>query len=278
MLMIQSKYMSSRHDAISTFFISLLAFLSVVWFLSQLSFDIGKIFELIFPHIYASMAFFGAISGIYVSSKWGGFKSLVGRALLFYSFGLLFQFFGQIVYSYYSLVSGIEIPYPSIGDIGFFGSIPPYIIATYFLSKACGSFFMLKQHRYWMIIILVPISLLALSYFIFLSDYKIGEIDYITIFLDFGYPLGQSIYIALALSAYLLSIPVLGGVMKSRVWMVFFALLLQYIADFVFLYKVNRGIWVPGGLNDYMYLLAYFQMAITLLGFNNIVNKNLKKS
>src|SRR3989344_2953142 len=87
---------------------------------------------------YQLIAWFGAICGFYFSGLWGGWKSLVGRANLAFAIGLLAQSFGQSVFSYFFYM-GIDTPYPSIADIGFFGSIPFYIYGALLLIKFYNS-------------------------------------------------------------------------------------------------------------------------------------------
>src|SRR5579885_2311375 len=55
----------------------------------------------IFSAVYGILALYGAVWGFYTATKWGGFKSFMGKSLLFFSFGLFAQEFGQLAYSYY---------------------------------------------------------------------------------------------------------------------------------------------------------------------------------
>jgi hypothetical protein len=85
------------------------------------------------------------------------------------------------------------------------------------------------------------------------------------VFLDFGYPLGQAIYVSLALLTYLLSTKTLGGIMKNKVLLILFALAVQYAADYNFLYQAYAETWSVSGYGDVIYLFAYFLMAVGLL-------------
>ena len=84
-------------------------------------------------------------------------------------------------------------------------------------------------------------------------------------FLDFGYPLGQALYVSLALLTYLLSTKTLGGIMKNKVLLILFALAVQYAADYNFLSQAYAETWRNGGYGDAIYLLAYFLMALGLI-------------
>ena len=221
-----------------------------------------------FPSIYAVMALLGAIFGIKISKNWGGTQSLIGKALIMFSLGLLAQVFGQLAYAYYSFFMKIEVPYPSLGDAGYFGSIPLYIVGTWYLAKASGVSVSLKSFRNKIQALLFPLLMLGLSYYFFLKQYEFDWSKSITILFDFGYPFGQAIYISIALLIVYLTRSILGGVMRNRVLFILFALVVQYSADFTFLYQVSRGIWKVGEINDYMYLVAYVLMTLALIEFN----------
>jgi hypothetical protein len=227
----------------------------------------------LFSAIYGSLALFGGVSGLFISKKWGGRKSLIGKSVLFASLGLLAQELGQVTYSMYTYLWHQEIPYPSLGDIGYFGSVLFYILAAYFLIRATS----VKTDRSgWQSKILVtvlPLAILAGSYIMFLKQYEFDFSQPLAVFLDFGYPLGQALYIALALLAFLLSRKYLGGVMRPVILAVLFSLILQYAADFVFLYQVSRDTWVTGGANELMYLVSYFAMTLSLIGFGIVASR-----
>ena len=61
----------------------------------------------------------GGLQGLYLAKQWGGFGSAVGKALWLLSLGLVFWGLGTWIFSgYYNLYSDVEVPYPSIADVG----------------------------------------------------------------------------------------------------------------------------------------------------------------
>jgi hypothetical protein len=214
---------------------------------------------------YGVIALYGGIIGLLASKKWGGVKSLLGRTILLFAIGLLLQEVGQLFYTYYIYFKHTEVPYPSLGDIGYFGSVLCYIGGTFLLTKTSGAKFSMHNYRNRLIILVLPLALLFLSYWTFLKDYQ--YVNASTAFLDFGYPLGQAIYISVALLAYLLSRKLLGGVLRKCILFIIFALIVQYIADSTFLYQVQKETWYAGGWNDYVYAVSYFVMTLALLKF-----------
>jgi hypothetical protein len=225
-----------------------------------------------FSALYGLMALYGGVVGLTVSRRWGWFKSRVGRAVAFASLGLLAQELGQVTYSAYTYLWHREIPYPSWGDVGYFGSVILYILAAYSLVKALSvkSASRTKLSKLW--IVCIPIVVLAFSYFMFLRDYQYNFRHPLTLFLDFGYPLGQALYIALAILAFVLSRRFLGGVMRSVILFLIFAFALQYVADFMFLYQVSRNTWKTAGANELMYLISYFVMTLALISFKSVLD------
>ncbi|MFH1608982.1 MAG: hypothetical protein ABH951_03150 [Patescibacteria group bacterium] len=227
----------------------------------------------LFAAFYQILALFGAIVGFLMAKRWGGYKSLLGKALIFFSLGLLLQSFGQSVYSYFIFFQKIEIPYPSIGDIGFFGSIIAYILGVFYLSRVSGFHISWKSIQNKISSIVLPIIILAVSYFFFLKGYEFDWSDKLRIFLDFGYPFGQAIYVSIAILTLIVSRNVLGGIMKKPVLFLIFALIIQYFSDFVFLYQANAGTWSAGGVNDFMYMCSYFLMALSLIQLGSVFYK-----
>lgn len=223
---------------------------------------------------YQVLALYGGIIGIIISNKWGGYKSLFGRAIMFFSLGLFLQCFGQTYSSYYVFHNVVESPsYPGIGDIGFFGSVLAYIYGVILLARVSGTGVSLKKihNKAWAL--LLPIMILWGSYFFFLRGYEFDWSDKLKTFLDFGYPFGQALYVSIAILCLILSRNILGGIMKKPIIFLIFALLFQYFADFFFLYEANAGVWYVGNINDYLYAASYFIMCLSLIQIGSAFTK-----
>ncbi len=227
----------------------------------------------IFAASYGLMAIWGGVWGILISRKWGFFKSLFGRSILMFSLGLLAQEFGQLMYSFYIYFLKIEVPYPSLGDLGYFGSIPLYIYGAYLLGKASGLKIGLKGFENKIAAVLIPLGMVLAGYFLFVQGHKIDMSAPLRTLLDFGYPLGQAIYISFALLTYFLSRNLLGGVMRSKIFFIVIALMVQFLADYTFLFQASRETWYAGGLNDYLYLASYSLMTLGLLQLGDVLKK-----
>ena len=250
-----------------------------VWIYLRLIVEATYIQREIIGATYGIMALYGGIVGLFVSKKWGGFKSYLGKAIIMLSLGLLAQEFGQIAYTVLGqLLPKGDIPYPSIGDIGYMGSVVLYIYGVWMLAKTAGIHISIKSLASKIQVVLIPGLILSASYIAFLSHYQFDWSKPLVIFLDFGYPLGQSVYIAIAILVFTLSRRLLGGLMKPVIWFLIIALGVQYMADYMFLYTHAKGTWKAAGLNDYTYFVAYFMMTLSLIAFNQIKIGNSTKT
>ena len=221
---------------------------------------------------YQTVALYGAIAGFILASKWGGFKSSMGKTTLIFAFGLLLQSFGQAVSSWFVYTTG-TVPYPSIGDIGFFGSVIFYIIGVFFLAQVSSVHTVFKSILHKAQAIIFPLAMLCLSYFFFLKDYQVDWSDKVKVFLDFGYPLGQAFYVSVAILLIFATRKMWGGAMKKPMMFLLVALIAQYASDFTFLYQSNNNTYVGGGLVDMMYFVAYSLMAFSLVYLGNVFYK-----
>lgn len=255
--------------------IVILLFFTIWWLrLQYLGIDSTRDQRQLWGATYQILALYGAIVGLFISRQWGGHRSLIGKTILAFSIGLFLQSFGQTYSSYYVFAYKVESPiYPGIGDIGFFGSVLSYIYGVLLLAKAGGIKTPLKKVRNKLWAIAIPALILTSSYLFFLQGYEFDWTNKVKIFLDFGYPFGQALYVSIAILSLLMSANILGGMMKRPIWFLIFALLFQYFGDFFFLYEANQGSWYVGNINDYIYCASYFIMTMAILYMGIIFNR-----
>lgn len=218
-----------------------------------------------FTSIYFVVALWGGIAGFFVARTWGGYKSIFGRAISAFSLGLLGQAFGQIVFNYYHVVLGVEIPYPSIADFGFFSTGIFYGYGAIQLMRVAGVKFSLSSLSNKMIALAVPLFWALFSYWFFLRGYQFDWNKPLEMVLDMVSPVIDAAYLSLAILAYLLSRKWLGGFMKKPVLLLLLAIIMEAVSDFHFLYQASRDTWHAAGTNDYLYLVTFTLMALALM-------------
>jgi len=219
---------------------------------------------------YGLMALVGALYGFRLYKKWGGLKTLIGKALFLLSLGLLSEWIANSIWGYFNIVKQIEIPYPSIADFFFFSIIPIYFFAIFFLGKASGSVAVLKKARGMFVVVILSLFMLAGAYYLFLRE-GIEFSNPIKVFFDLAYPLGYVVTFSITLAIYIFMQSRLGGIMKKVVLLVLVSYLIQFLADYTFLYRALQGTYVNGGIVDFLYSIALFAMPVALLNFNMVL-------
>lgn len=223
----------------------------------------------IFGAVYAIIAIIGGANGLYVSRKWGGWNSTIGRGIIFFSLGLIGEWFGQTTWAYFNIIAKQEVPYPSIADIGFFSIIPLYSLGMLSFAKAAGAKFSIQTVKGKLLILFVPLVMVVFSYFFFLKNVTPDFSDLLRTFLDFGYPLGEAIPICIALITFELSRGILGGKMRNRILYLIFALIFQFITEYTFIYTAATGTYYNAGPVDLMYMTSFAIMSIGLVSLKN---------
>lgn len=223
----------------------------------------------LFTSTYGVVALWGGVAGLVMAHKWGGFKSILGKAFGAFSLGLLAQFIGQVFYSYYILVLGVEVPYPSVGDFAFFSTGILYAYGAIQLMRSIGIRIGFKTYQGRIGAIIVPLLWAVSSYFFFLRGYEFDWSSPLVIILDLISPVMDGVYISLIVLAFLVSKNFLGGVMKKPILFLMVAVCTQSVADYTFIYRASRELVCGGGISDYVYLIAYVLMTVSLmyLGF-----------
>jgi hypothetical protein len=250
----------------------LFIFFSIWWVILQfMHLPQDSDYNQLWAALYGIVAFWGGLCGLLISRKWGGIHSIMGKSILLFSLGLLSQEVGQIAYSYYIYFLHQPLPYPSIGDYFFWATVPLYIMAVIYLAQASGVHISLRSVKGKLQAVIIPAIILIFSYAVFLQGYEFDWSNIVKILIDFGVPVGEAIYISLAILTYILTRGLLGGVMKSKVLFMLLALLSEYVADWTFLYQASRNIWYAGGVNDYMYFVAYFLMTLSLIQLGTVL-------
>ena len=254
-----------------TYIILSLFLFETLWFVRILSFNLTDTEEAYFFNwTYGFIAITGALIGIEISiKKWGGWKSLIGRALILLPVGLLSQAFGVQIWFYYNVITRQNVPYPSLADFGFFGLIPAYAYGSYLLAKAAGGRFSLQNTNSRILAVVIPAIALVLSYVLFLKNIGFDLSHPIKLFLDVGYPLGEIVPVSIALFMLTLTRNLLGGKMKKRIIFLVAAFFFQFLTEYVFLYTAGAGTYVNGGINDYMYATSYTIMSLALITFSD---------
>lgn len=223
----------------------------------------------IFNWFYGLIALSGAVYGINIAiKKWGGWSSIVGKGLIFLALGLLGQWFGLQVWTYFNVIAKVEVPYPSLADFGYFALIPAYALAAWMFAQASGAKFSLKTSGGQLQALFIPLIAIVIADILFLKNIGLDLSNPLKTFLDFGYPLGEIIPVSIALFTLSLSRNLLGGSMRNKIIFLVGAFFFQFLTEYAFLYTAGAETYVNGGWNDLMYATSYTIMSLGIITFS----------
>lgn len=223
---------------------------------------------------FSQIPLLGGIFGIYISKHWGMLHSAIGKALFYISAGLFSWGVGSMVWSYYNFFEGIEAPYPSLADVGFLLALPLCTIGMINLSKATGARFALRNLKGRLFLILLPIILIVISYYLLIVIARQNVIsenydDLVKLFFDFAYPVADVIILSLSTVIFGLSFKYFGGIYKWSIICILAGFTVMYFADFVFSYTTTAGTFYNGNFGDLLFTIALFLMTFGIFGFSN---------
>lgn len=229
-----------------------------------------------YSFIFGLIPLVGGVIGMVKSRMWGGLKSVLGKAIFFFSLGLFLWGFGESIWSYYNFFKAEPAPYPSVADIGFAPSIFFWILGTVFLAKASGAIHAFKKSALAKTIALVmTVGLTALSYHMLVNVARGGVIvpegeTALKTVLDIAYPLGDFLALTFAIVVFALSRKYLGGYYRPAIAFMLFGLAMMYFGDFSFSYATTNGTFYNGNFGDLLLASGTFLMTFGILGFANI--------
>ena len=224
---------------------------------------------LYFQIILFAVPFLGAIFGLRNAKLWGGFKSAVGKAVIFLSLGTLTWSMGMLAWNYFIFIAKVEVPYPSLADVAFILSWPLWALGVVYLSKATGVKFALRSIRGKISLFVVPLIAIAASYYMLIGVARGGVIELDTsstlkLFFDLFYPIGTAVILAMALTFFALSLDFLGGIYKRPIVILIIAFLVNYLSDFTFSLTTTNGTYFNGHFVDFFFLTAMYLLATSL--------------
>jgi len=238
----------------------------------------GTLGSYLYQFAFGLIPLIGGILGLKKSTIWGGLKSKIGTSLFFISAGCISWGIGQMFWSIlYNIILKVDIPYPSFADVGYILAVPLWAIGIIHLSRATGAKHSLKNIKGKILLFIIPLFLIALSYYLLVIVARGGAIssnkELSKAFFDFAYPIGDVIILTLSLLIYGLSFGYLGGKLKLAILSIIFGFVAMYISDFSFSYTTTVGTYYNGYYPDILFPTATMLM---VFGVNNFILKGDK--
>lgn len=265
-----SKTLSNSYQkTLAVYFVLLFGLWSFIQLTGSKTGDINFAYSFLFGLI----PLVGGLIGLVKSRLWGGLKTVLGKAIFFFSLGLLLWGLGETVWSYYNFFENEPAPYPSLADLGFAPSIFFWILGALYLAKATGAYLAFKRSalaKALAFVILIFAS--AAAYYMLIEVARGGVLvpegeSKLKTVLDIAYPLGDFLALCFAIIVAVLGRRYLGGFYKGAIGCILLGLAAMYFADFLFSYTTTQGTFYNANPGDLLLSTGTFLMSFGILGF-----------
>jgi hypothetical protein len=258
-----------------------LVFLVIFWIALYTSGQTEGIYNFLYSLAFSLTPLIAGAVGMVQSRIWGGLKSHVGKAVFFIALGIFVWGAGSMVWSYYNIVLQVEMPYPSLADLGFAPSIFFYGLGAIYLSKATGAKFGLRNKFAKLFVTVAPLIILLFSYYVLVVVARGGVLlpdgeTPLKTFFDLAYPLGDFVGLTISIIVSGLSFRYLGGVYLADIIAILLGLAVMFVADCVFSYTTTVGTFYNGDFGDLLLTFGLFLLAFGALGFSKLRTLNAK--
>jgi hypothetical protein len=251
-----------------SFFAALVVFWMGLYFTSTTS----GTYNYLYSFLFGLIPLFAGIVGLWRFRVWGGFGSAIGKAVFFIALGIFCWGTGETIWSYYNFVLNVAAPYPSLADIFFAPSIFFYGLGAFFLSKATGAKFGLRNKAVKWLVIIAPFLILVFSYYLLVHVARAGVLvpeneTALKIFLDIVYPFGDFVGLTISIIISGLSFKYLGGKYSYDIYAILLGLGVMFVGDTIFSYTTTVGTYYNADFGDLILSTGTFLLSFGLLGF-----------
>lgn len=243
-------------------------FMIVIWLVLLMAGLKKGLWNNLYSLFISFIPLFSGTVGILGSNYWGRFKSNIGKAVLFLSAGMFVWGVGNLIWGYYNFFKSIDVPYPSFADVGYLPAYLFWIFGIIHLARSTGAKFSSNKNK--LVLLLIPVTVVSLSFYIFFFVIK-REFIYenpIKLFFDIYYPLMDAIILTIAVIIFGLSVNFFGGKYKLSVLAILVGFVMMYFADLAFSYAISLNTYYNGGHTDIIFIFAFYLMAWGTLSFH----------
>jgi hypothetical protein len=226
-----------------------------------------------FGFVFGLIPLFGAIIGLLNAREWGGFGSVIGRAVTLLSLGLLSWSCGSLIWAYYNFFGAVEVPYPSWADVAYVVSWPLWAWGAIELSHATGAKFSLRKRAGKLALLVITAFVIVASYYALVVVARGGELiagdgGIMKTFFDLAYPTGDVVILSLSLVIFGLSWKYFGGQYQTQILCLLAGFVLNYFADFAFSWTTLTGTFFVGSWVDLLFMSAMTALSLGVIGLS----------
>ncbi|MGO1058595.1 putative bifunctional diguanylate cyclase/phosphodiesterase [Planococcus sp. FY231025] len=188
------------------------------------------------------------------------YRKISGKEKMFWlliALGCLSYVIAEGLWIYSENVLGEEIPYPGWADLFYFFQIAFYLAALLYHGWHGRRDLQLLRLAFDVTIIMAVFS--ALSWHFIIKDLIGGTASPLTLAVSAGYPIGSLLLLFGLASFYISKVPLFS---RSVLHLIAASLLLQIVADSIYLYETATGIYSSGSFYDPLWSLSLLLMAL----------------
>ncbi len=259
-------------NSLQKVFFSYYIFLTIFWLALFTQHITSGFYNYLYSFLFGLIPLVAGVIALIKSKEWGRLSSAIGKAVFFVGLGIFLWGFGELIWSYYNFFLGIEAPYPSLADLGFAPSIFFYGLGTFYLSKATGAKFVLRNKHAKLLVVITLVLTTVISYYILVVIAREGIViqageTVMKALFDTIYPFGDFLGLAIGTIVSGLSFKYLGGKYKTDIWSILLGLGVMFVADSVFSYTTTVNTYYNGNFGDYLLTTGVFLLSFGILGF-----------
>lgn len=211
--------------------------------------DFIVFFSNAFPPLIAGAAVI--VSGISLEKYWRRITDKFSAIWLYFTCGLFLWFMGEAVWAGYTLILGVELPYPSAADVFWLAGYILFFIALCLYVKLFGGALTRKTLALSLAATFFLTSFVA---FALLTPVLEAGDDVVTTSLNIAYPL---LDLALFSVAHLGLIIFWKGKLGKAWLLINAAIAVDVFADILFSYANVQGVYYSGHMLDVLFQIAY---------------------
>lgn len=202
-------------------------------------------------------------------ARFFGFRSALGKALLFISLASLVWGFGKLVLLYHAAVLRIEAPpYPFLADIFFLAAFPLAIYGLYMLLKNISTKIDMKIAAK---LATLPVILIVLY---ILIQGRFAQGTSLLGLLGMVYPVGD--VIALSFALVILS-AIKGSRLSKPIGIICLSFIILVAADLGFIATVSRGTYYVGNWVEMLYTIRFMVLGAGMYFTRDIIGIQMGK-
>lgn len=229
-----------------------------------------------FNTLYAVMAAWGGIITLRNAKEWGGFNSLYGKALVGFGLALISFSVGGLTWAYYNY-GGLapfnilnptpisDVPFPGWPDVGFSLFFPFALYGLWSLVKAVGFRYVWQTTKGKLFLIISPIIATLFTFFLF-KDLRLLSVtpdsEIVAVILNYYYTVGDAFMIGICISLLFISKKFGGGKLTTAFMFITLGIVIQYIADVIFNYRVVVETYYNADISDMLYASALYLIGV----------------